>query len=179
MTKLVNNTMDALQQPPFHLAAKRLKDEHDALKDELAVIEENLQYIFTILGTDASTSKLQELRAKMVGLMKKVEAHERWEEQTWFPMLFEHADPDKRSSFHTTLWILGEDHKKVERFVHAFYEAAQLAEDMDPKHLNEAVASLTMTCSILHEHFMSEEDMVYALTNLSMEDLVDVKGVQA
>lgn len=161
--------LDDAQTSSLGQVLGRLKDEHGALKKELDHVQEMTSHMVGVLGTEESKRLLQEIRKQMVTFMQQLEAHEHWEEVEVLPLLTEYANQGMEPTFLTSTWVLEEDHKQAERFVRSFLDYADQCEGADSIKLKKAITLLSVACSVLSEHLISEEEMVFPIANRMLE----------
>ncbi|CAH1202247.1 hypothetical protein PAECIP111891_02080 [Paenibacillus allorhizoplanae] len=147
----------------------RLKDEHGALIKELDHVQEMTSHMVGMLGTEESKRLLHEIRNQMVNFMQQLEAHEQWEEMEVIPILSEYAYRGMEPTFLTSTWVLEEDHKQAERFARSFLDYADQCKGADSIKLKKAISLLSVACSVLSEHLLSEEEMIFPIANQMLE----------
>lgn len=161
--------LDDAQTSSLRQVLGRLKDEHGALKKELDHVQEMTSHMVGMFGTEESKRLLQEIRKQMVNFMQQLEAHEHWEEMEVIPILAEYANQGMEPTFLTSTWVLEEDHKQAERFVRSFLDFADQCKGADSIKLKKAISLLSVACSVLSEHLLSEEEMVFPIANQMLE----------
>ncbi|KRF44134.1 hemerythrin domain-containing protein [Paenibacillus sp. Soil787] len=161
--------LDDAQTSSLQEVLGRLKDEHGALKRELDHVQEMTSHMVGMLGSEESKRLLQEIRKQMVNFMQQLEAHEHWEEAEVLPLLTGYANQGMEPTFLTSTWVLEEDHKQAERFVRSFLEYADQCKGADSIKLKKAISLLSVACSVLSEHLLSEEEMVFPVANEMLE----------
>ncbi|GGA09349.1 hypothetical protein GCM10008018_63750 [Paenibacillus marchantiophytorum] len=144
---------------------ERFMEEHVALKKELNHVQEMTSHMVAILGSEESKQLLQEIRKHMLTFMQQLEAHEHWEEAEVLPVLAEYAQMGVEPTFLTSTWVMEEDHKQAERFVRSFLEYVDICKCADRIKLKKAISLLSVACSVLSEHLVSEEEMVFPIAN--------------
>ncbi|TXK84539.1 hemerythrin domain-containing protein [Paenibacillus sp. N3.4] len=155
---------------------ERLKDEHEALKKALDHVQEMTGHMIAMLGAEESKCLLQEICKQMEVFIQQFEAHESWEEKMILPILTEYANQGMEPTFLTSTWVLEEDHKRVERFVHSFLHDAEQCEGADATKFKKAISLLSLACSVCLEQLLSEEEIVFPLANQILSDLNDQAG---
>lgn len=161
--------LDDAQTSSLGQVLGRLKDEHGALKRELDHVQEMTSHMVGMLGSEESKRLLQEIRKQMENFMQQLEAHEHWEEAEVLPLLVGYANQWMEPTFLTSTWVLEEDHKQAERFVRSFIEYADQCKGADSMKLKKAITLLSVACSVLSEHLLSEEEMVFPIANEMLE----------
>lgn len=161
--------LDDAQTSSLAQVLGRLKDEHGALKRELDHVQEMTSHMVGMLGSEESKRLLQEIRKQMENFMQQLEAHEHWEEAEVLPLLAGYANQGMEPTFLTSTWVLEEDHKQAERFVRSFIDYADQCKGADSMKLKKAITLLSVACSVLSEHLLSEEEMVFPIANEMLE----------
>ncbi|NRF95800.1 hemerythrin domain-containing protein [Paenibacillus frigoriresistens] len=150
---------------------ERLKDEHSALKKELDHVQEMTSHMVGVLGSEESKWLLQEISKQMEAFMQQLEAHEHWEEDEVLPLLAGYVNQGVEPTFLTSTWVLEEDHKQAERFVRSFLEYADQCKGADSIKLKKAISLLSVACSVLSEHLLSEEEMFFPVANQMLSNI--------
>ncbi|MEW9702782.1 hemerythrin domain-containing protein [Paenibacillus sp. SI8] len=157
----------------LRIAIERLKDEHSALKKELEDVQLKTSHMLATLGTDESMDLLRELRRQMISYMKLIQDHEHWEEEEIFPVLERYANQGMDPSFITSKWVMEEDHKQAERFVRSFVDYADPSMAADSVKLKKAISLLSMACSAISEHLLTEEEMFFPIADQVLDEMQD------
>ena len=151
----------------LNLVVQRLKDEHSTLKKELDYVHEKTSHMSSLLGSEESKDLFREIRRRMTLFMLQFEEHEHWEEAEVLPILSRYANQGVEPSFIISQWVLEDDHKKVERFVHAFIEYTDQCTADGTMKLKKAVSLLHVACSVLSRTspFGRGNDLSYGKSN--------------
>ncbi|MDD9266767.1 hemerythrin domain-containing protein [Paenibacillus sp. GCM10023248] len=156
-----------MQTTPFKQVVQRLKDEHDALKKELDLVQDKTNHL---RGSDEWTDLLREIRKQMAAFMTQLEEHEHWEEEEVLPLLARYANQGMEPSFITSTWVMEEDHKQAERFVRSFNEIADQCMATNGKELKRVISLLRVACSVLNEHLLAEEEMFFPVADQMLNE---------
>jgi len=163
--------LDDAQTSSLQQILERLKDEHSALKKELDHVQEMTSHMVGMLGSEESRRLLQEIRKTMETFMQQLGAHEHWEEDEVLPLLAGYANQGMEPTFLTSTWVLEDDHKQAERFVRSFLEYSEQCKGADSIRLKKAISLLSVACSVLSEHLLSEEEMFFPVANQMLKDI--------
>ncbi|NEW05740.1 hypothetical protein GK047_06870 [Paenibacillus sp. SYP-B3998] len=167
----VGRSVQAEQASNVKGIIQRLKDEHDLLKQELDEVQRKTCHMFAQLGTEESTCLLGDVRRQMALFLEQLELHEHWEEEEVLPILHQYANQVMESSFVTSKWVMQEDHKQAERFVRSFLDSADACQETDMLKLQKAVSLLSVACSVLTEHLLTEEDTFFPIADQILSDI--------
>ncbi|MNR00595.1 hypothetical protein D3C85_1163730 [compost metagenome] len=87
------------------------------------------------------------------------------------PILIAYANQGMEPTLLTSSWVQEDDHKQAERFVRAFLDYAEQCKGSDCTKLKKAISLLSVACSVLAEHLMSEEEMFFPVADQMLSEM--------
>ncbi|MEC0228484.1 hemerythrin domain-containing protein [Paenibacillus alba] len=153
-------------------ATDRLKDEHEALREKLRMIEHSAKELILIDDLAKGIQLVHALKELTDQFMDELEQHAEWEEKELFPFLFTYFDRQPQPSMMPSFWVLEKDHQLGLSFIQSFQEAIlDAASFVVKKQLADTAAHLVQACLILNDHITMEEQLIFPLTENVLTDL--------
>ena len=151
----------------------RLNDSVQRLEEENVQLKEGLNELFRMAKAIGRNENMQNwsgtLRylAVMAGVFRSdMEAHVKWEAETMFPMIAWYVGDELE---HFTL--MEQEYELANQFIQAFLDAVKETHNRPVlrKEAVEMASYLIEACEILVQHFLKEEDLIYALGDRTNE----------
>lgn len=140
-------------------AVENLKEEHEALLEELQALHRMAKRVGELPVIDTAT--LQKIRAKAFTFQTELDMHAKWEEETLFPMITVY-NGEALDQF----TLIEQEHLLAEQFIQAFVDAVERA-PVRKYEAHEMASYLNQALLVLQEYFRMEEVMVGELVDRS------------
>ncbi|MBW7477145.1 hemerythrin domain-containing protein [Paenibacillus oenotherae] len=166
----------------FMMLAMKLKEDHDRLKDKVAVLCRMNQGTNAAAGSTRSIHQFEGLLEKVAHLKRDLKRHAKWEEQELFPVFARYFRKKIEPTMLPSMWVLEKDYELALQFLDSFEEQCSSVLGMLSLGLKQydvitihelkfASDQLTQGCLILKGHLHMEEELIYPLAEEILTDI--------
>jgi iron-sulfur cluster repair protein YtfE (RIC family) len=169
----IHANLDYAAHPASFLSmVERLKEEHEAMQDQLKEIRTMAGEVYTLEDCTEGMCKLVRLQDRILVLIEDLDRHSEWEERELFPILQSYVNRYMKPSITPSIWVMEKDHDLAKQFVQSYIDGVNgMKAPIDRGFLKEMTSQLIQACLLLLEHFTLEEELVFPLTDQLLTDI--------
>jgi iron-sulfur cluster repair protein YtfE (RIC family) len=162
----------AAQGIHFPAMVERWKEEHLKMRNQLKEIRKMAASLYSLEDCSIGMCKLIEMQDQILSLVEELEQHADWEEQELFPVLHTYLHPTTALSITRSLTVLEQDHDLAKKVVQSYVDGVNgMKVPIDLEFMQLMISELVTACLILLKHITLEEELVYPLADLILENL--------
>jgi hemerythrin-like domain-containing protein len=156
---------------PWMKVARRLKEEHEQLTEQLVFYQSIVKSINKATDAQKARNMLNMLKLDMTDCMRQLDEHSEWEEKEVFPVIDWYFGGLLKPSIMPSIWVMEKEHELGAVFVKSFIESVdELSLVGTMEQIQQATAHLVQACYILLEHFALEEELIFPLADQLLTD---------
>jgi iron-sulfur cluster repair protein YtfE (RIC family) len=163
---------DTARMSEFLHAAERLKEEHERLREQLAIVYSLALKLGGEVRPDERLQQLRRLRQLTTALVARLDAHMKWEEGEMFPLISSYNNRSIAPSITPSLWVIEKGYELSGHFIQPFLELADaIVSGEQAEEVRQASAHLVQACLILQEHLQLEEELIFPVADEMLTDI--------